>query len=277
MPWQYSDDYSADVPQQDDARQLTLSEHNAELLRQFEAWLRASESEAAISPASGDSHGDEPGVGLYQLHEVLASQRHELKLYTKSGRQTQELLARCIEETSAAVVLLQRYHRDKPDIERKAVKPFLLSLIEIDESLERATVAVQTIQERLMDMFGTYIERSAAVYCDRLTFWGRLRRRKIILEFTVDVIREQQAEMERVFQPFRDGFEMLRRRMNDVLKKHAIQRIDPRGEPVNPETMQVIAVVESETVTPGHVADVVRPGYLWRGKPIRFADVRAAR
>jgi len=257
-----------DVPEKDDA----LPKQQAELLRRLEAWLRTSESEATPTRDEG-----EPAVGLYPLYETLASQRHELKLLTKSGRQTQELLAKSIEETSAAVALLHREHRDQPDIERKAVKPFITSLVEMDESLERAAAAVRIMQERLAYLSGPAVERSATAYCGRFSFWERFWKHKTIRDFTGWIIREQQAETERMFEPFREGFEMLRRRMNDVLKKHAIRRLDPCGEPLNPETMRVIAVVESQNVPSGHVVDVVRPGYLWRGKPIRFADVWAAR
>ncbi|MCL2623700.1 MAG: nucleotide exchange factor GrpE [Planctomycetaceae bacterium] len=289
-----------DVPAKD-----ALSARNTDLLRRLEAWLRTSESEPAVSPTSGELNGGEPcvgepGIGLYQLYEALASQRQELKLYTKTGRQMQEQLAKCIEETSAAVTMMQRYDRDKADAEM----PFLSSLMEMDESLERAAAAVLTMQQRLTELFGTHVEHAAA-WCDRLSsrqrfghgllrwwhgllrWWHRrysdqqfrlLRRHdRTVRAFAAFVAREQQTEAERIFQPFRDGFGMLRQRMNDILKKHEIVRLEPCGEPVDPQTMRVIAVVESECVPPGHVVDVIRPGYLRRGKPIRFADVRAAR
>jgi len=272
-----------DVPAKDDA----LPKQQAELLHRLEAWLRTTESKTTptgaatptdvAAPTGVEPKDGERVLGLYPLYETLASQRHELKLLTKSVRQTQELLAGSIEESAAAVALLQREHRDQPDIERKAVKPFLSSLVEMDESLERAAAAVRIMQERLAELLGPSVERSAAAWCGRLSFWGRFWKRRTVRDLTEGIIREQQAEAERIFAPFREGFEMLRRRMDDVLKKHAIRRLDPRGEPLNPETMRVIAVVESQNVPSGYVVDVVRPGYLWRGKPIRFADVRAAR
>jgi len=260
-----------DVPEKDDA----IPKQQAELLHRLEAWLRTTESKT--TPTGVEPEDGEPALGLYPLYETLTSQRHELKLLTKSVRQTQELLAGSIGETAAAVALLQREHRDQPDIERKAVKPFLSSLVEMDESLERAAAAAHIMQERLAELFDTSVERSAATWYGRLSFWGRFWKRRTVRDLTEWIIREQQAEAERTFAPFREGFEMLRRRMDDVLRKHAIRRLDPRGEPLNPETMRVIAVVESQNVPSGYVVDVVRPGYLWRGKPIRFADVRAAR
>jgi molecular chaperone GrpE (heat shock protein) len=265
--------YEYDVSRHDDLEPDKLSEQNAEILRQFEDWLRSSETEPPVSqPCDGRER-----IGLYQLYEALTSQRQELKLLTKSGRQTQELLAKSMEETTAAVELLQRFHRDKPDVERKAVKPFLMSLVEMDESLERATAAANAMLERMTELFGAHIERCTATYCERMSFWTWFWKRKIVRNFALHISQEQQAEMERIFQPFREGFEILRQRMSDVLKKHAIQRLNPKGEPLNPKTMQVISVVESEQVPPGHVVDVIRPGYLRHGIPLRFADVRAAR
>lgn len=261
------------------AAPVELPQRGAELLRRLSEWLRISECEPFENADLSDDA--EPKIGLYQLFEALAAQRHELKLYTKSGRQTQELLTQCIKETSAAVELLQSFNTDKPEIERIAVKPFLISLIEMDESLQRADVAMktmqQTLQERLHSSGYANVNRIAAAYCDSLSWWSRFRKRKTIRNFAQYLAEEQGEQIGQIFAPFRQGFEMLRQRMGDVLKKHDIRRIDRIGEPVDPEIMQVVAVVDSETVPPGCVVDIVRAGYLWRDMPLRFADVCAAR
>ncbi len=257
-----------------------LSAQNVDLLRRFMDCLIATDNE----PATEDLESG-PEIGLYQLFEAFTAQRHELKLFTKSGRQTQELLQHSIEETSKAVDALSRFRRERPEIERKAVTPFVSSLIEIDESLLRTKASLKTLQERLTALVRTRIETVAAAYCDSLSWWNRLWRRTSVLRFADHLAERQTAEIEQILEPFLVGFDMLIRRMNDILEKHAIKRLNPLGEPVDPETMRVVAIVESDVesdvdsnaVPAGHVVEVVRYGYLRQGKPLRFADVRAVR
>ena len=248
------------------------SERRADIVRQFAEWLQSPEAVAVETPETV-----EPKVGLYQLYEVLAAQRQELKLYTKSERQLQELVAKSIEETSAAVAVLERFRRERPEIERKAVKPLMTSLIEIDEAVQRAVAAMEVLRQRLTEGNRHRIEHLTAVYCDNLSWWNRFWKRKTIQHFVEHLHSSSDKEIEEIIEPFRTGIEMLRRRADDVLKRHSIQRFNPCGQPVDSETMQVIAVVESDDVPPGYVVDVVRPGYLCRNVPLRFADVRAAK
>jgi len=256
-------------PEQD-----TQTEQNAKILQQFADWLRSSNT-APTETRPIETHS--PKIGLYQLYEVLAAQRHELKLYTKSGRQTQELLTDCIHETSAAVDVLRRFHQEKPEIERKAVKPYLTSLCEIDEAIQRAGNATESLQRRLTECWHSQIEHATATYCGKLSWWRRRSKRRMIRDFSAYLLARQDEEIEMILETFRTGIEMLQHRMNDVLQKHSIRRLAPWGKPVDPETMQVVAVVESDEVPPGYVVDVVRFGYTWQGMPLRFADVRASK
>ena len=258
-----SADFSA--PLSDDAQ----PERNAAILQQFADWLRSS------TPIQTETHS--PKVGLYQLFEVLSAQRHELKLYTKSGRQTQELLADSIRETSAAVDVLKRFYQEKPEVERKAVEPYLASLCEIDEAIQRAGTAVESLQQRLTECWHSQIEYATAIYCSELPWWGKRSKLKTIWDFSAYLLTQQDKEIAKILEPFRTGIEMLQSRMDDVLKKHSIRRLAPLGEPVDPATMQVVAVVESDEVPAGYVVDVVRFGYTWQGIPLRFADVRASK
>ncbi|MDR0608978.1 MAG: nucleotide exchange factor GrpE, partial [Planctomycetaceae bacterium] len=215
-------------------------------------------------------------VGLYQVFETLSAQRHELKLFTKSNRQTQELLEKNIEETAQTLEQLRRLRKERPEIERKAVQPYLMSLIEVDESLQRAGTALNTLQERLTKLVHERISTTAKSFCDELTSWQRFWQRNTVRYFAEHLAQQHILEIERILEPFRLGYEMTQSRMDDVLKKHLISRLNPIGETVNPETMRVIAIVETEMIEPGKIVEVVRAGYLWRNKPIRFADVRVA-
>ena len=56
-----------------------------------------------------------------------------------------------------------------------------------------------------------------------------------------------------------------------------VRRIECVGRPVAPGRMTVLEVVDSPDQPPGHVVHEVRRGYTWRGRVLRYAEVRAAR
>ncbi|MDR2642245.1 MAG: nucleotide exchange factor GrpE [Planctomycetaceae bacterium] len=253
-----------------------LSRQNAEVLEQFTNWLYSSDDESCEVGDLSEENAVGSEIGLFQIFEALSAQRQELKLYVKSGRKTVELIEKSVEETSRVVEQFIRFKRERPDIERKAIKPFIMSLIEIDESLMRAVSFLDSVQSRLI-LHSRNIEIYAGAYCDQFSIWQRFWRRKIIFQFTEYLKKERVAEVEHVLQPLQDGFKMVLFRMDDVLRRHSITRLNPVGELVDPNTMQVVGILDSQEVKVGHVVDVVRPGYLWNGKPFRYADVRAAR
>ena len=49
------------------------------------------------------------------------------------------------------------------------------------------------------------------------------------------------------------------------------------GQPVDPELMTVIEIVEAADRPPGTVVGELRRGYTWRGRVLRFAEVKAVR
>jgi molecular chaperone GrpE len=266
-----------------EAFEQILFKYREETLKHFIDWFTAKDE-------TDDEEEELPKIGFYQVFETLTAQRHEFKLFTKSNRQTQELLEKNIEETSQTQELLKknieetsqtldqlrRLRKERPEIERKAIQPYLMSLIEIDEALQRAGAALKVLQERLTGLVFERISTLAKSYCDELTSWQRFWQRRAVRHFAEHLAHQHILEIERILEPFRLGYEMTQSRMDDVLKKHLISRLNPIGETVNPETMRVIAIVETETIEPGKVVEVVRAGYLWRNKPVRFADVRVS-
>ncbi|MDR1485864.1 MAG: nucleotide exchange factor GrpE [Planctomycetaceae bacterium] len=257
-----------------------LSRQNSAVLERFTQWLYSSGDETfdsdELSGTLSGGVGDISDVGIFQVFEVLSAQRQELKLYAKSGRKTVELIEKSIAETSRVVEQFARFKRERPDIERRAIKPFIASLVEIDESLLRAVSFLDAVQNRLI-LHSHNIDIYAGAYCDQFSIFQRFWRRKMIFQFTEYLKKERIAEVEHILQPLQDGFKMVLFRMEDVLRRHSVARLNPIGELVNPETMHVVAILDSTDVDAGCVVDVVRPGYMWCGRPFRFADVRAAR
>jgi molecular chaperone GrpE len=65
--------------------------------------------------------------------------------------------------------------------------------------------------------------------------------------------------------------------LNDVLAKEGLERVDPVGDPFDPNTHEAVGNVpadEDESDEQGPtVAQVMRPGYRWRGTVVRPAMV----
>lgn len=59
----------------------------------------------------------------------------------------------------------------------------------------------------------------------------------------------------------------------DVLEKAGIGRIDPLGEPFDPQFHEAMAMVESPDAEPNSVIDVMQKGYSLNGRLIRAAMV----
>jgi molecular chaperone GrpE len=58
-----------------------------------------------------------------------------------------------------------------------------------------------------------------------------------------------------------------------VLGKHGMERVDPHGEPFDPQRHEALAMVPSAHAEPNSVIEVMQPGYLLNGRLVRAAKV----
>lgn len=61
--------------------------------------------------------------------------------------------------------------------------------------------------------------------------------------------------------PFVDGVDMIRKEFMSVLEKESVFKLDPKGEPFDPMSMEAIASEESEDYTEEIVLEVYQSGY----------------
>ena len=77
--------------------------------------------------------------------------------------------------------------------------------------------------------------------------------------------------------PVEKGVYLIRAQLEDVLKKHGLERVLVSvGEEFNPTLHEAVAVIESDK-PPGTIVDEVERGYLLGGKLVRPARVRVAK
>lgn len=74
-----------------------------------------------------------------------------------------------------------------------------------------------------------------------------------------------------------EGLRLVVTRLRRTLEQHQIQRIDTLGQPFDAKMMRAIDSVVTTEFPAGTVAEQLAPVYLWRGKLLRFAEVRVAK
>lgn len=73
------------------------------------------------------------------------------------------------------------------------------------------------------------------------------------------------------------GVELSLKLFLSVLEKHGIERIDPTGEPFDPQVHEAMTMVPSAHAEPNSVLEVMQAGYLLNGRVVRAAKVVVAK
>ncbi|MDR3109641.1 MAG: nucleotide exchange factor GrpE [Planctomycetaceae bacterium] len=244
-------------------------------VREFLRWLNESRGELAVIDDGL------PKVGLYQVFEALTSQRQELKLFTKSSRQTQTLMENVITETTKSLEELNsikvKRNNFKRQITEQFTKTFCSQLMEIDESLLRGFAAADSLIAHLNGLVVRRFDLVAAAYCDGLSLWDRLFHRRALRRFVERNRETIVADFMSAIEQFQKGFSIIAERINRTMDNYELIRIYPAGNEFDPETMNVISTVETDLLPEGRVVEVIRPGYVRNDVVLRFADVTVAK
>lgn len=69
------------------------------------------------------------------------------------------------------------------------------------------------------------------------------------------------------------GVVAIYRQLRRLLESDGVAAFETVGRPFDPERMEAVGLVVSDTVEPDHVVEEVRTGYTWNGKLLRPATV----
>ncbi len=92
------------------------------------------------------------------------------------------------------------------------------------------------------------------------------------LELGHDAARDEQADITKL----REGTELILKLLTDVMGKFGVERIDPKGEPFDPESHQAVTMQSTGDAAPNTVITVIQKGYLLNGRLVRPAMVIVA-
>jgi molecular chaperone GrpE len=258
----------------DGAAQALSGEAIERLLADFRAWLH--DQPAEPPPASAPP---EPALDLSALLAPFVALRHEVNLQTRASRAQLEQNAQTLEQLRLA---LEALRRPVPPSADDAMRPLLKTLIDVQDAL---TLARREML-RGRDALPARDVPPPPAFDVRLPFWARclglqadvdrelapLRAWQASVPTSDDVARQRQT-----IEALLVGYDMSLQRLSRALDQQGLERIACVGEPFDPETMEVAEVVRDPERIGTEVIDELRPGYRWRGRLLRYAQVRVAR
>lgn len=253
-----------------------------QLLERFGQWLR----EARAQAEAGDQHGsatlsDQPSadaeVGVGRLVEEFTALRHEVKLQTRSSRGLEEQAETLAASLRQAIEALRSIEPKEAQAAFSAGKALALALAEVDDSLDRGRRQTERAVARLIDEPGAAAALAADFFAaqswlSRLLHRGYQRR-------LLAACREADRPGERaaLLSALLDGYRLIQKRLAQILADEGVMRIDAVGRAVDPQWMVVVEVADERNLPPGTVCEELRRGYTWKGRVLRYAEVRATR
>ena len=248
------------------------------LLSRFRQWLqeaRADAEAAGREPPTLDAEDHE--VGLYRLVEEFTALRHELKLQTKSTRGLQEQTEALVSALRQAIEQFRAVEPREAQAAWAASKPLAEALADLDEALDRGRVEIEKARRRLVEEPAVEVVAALDALFVRQS-WLRRPWVRSYHEQAREIVLRQGPEARRpLFDALLEGYGLIQARLRRAMGAEQLRRIDCVGHPVDPELMTVVEVVDDPERPPGQVVEEVRRGYTWRGRVLRYAEVRASR
>lgn len=264
---------------------MTGSSNDEALLAQFRLWLHDARAEAEAEAVAGGGGPPSPGgedgeVGFVRLVEEFTALRHELKLETRSARALQDQAEALLPALQQAIEQFRAVEPKEAQAAFTAGRPLAEALADLDEALDRGRAEVEKARRRLDEEHARALEADLAaldaLFAEHRWPWRRFVRR--YHDRARALIPRRGPETHRVlFDALLEGYGLIQNRLARTMRAEQIHRIECVGRPVDPEQMTVIEVVDDPDRPPGEVVAEVRRGYTWRGRVLRFAEVRASR
>ena len=265
-------------------------------------------------------------VGAADIVAEFTALRHELKLQVRAGRDLtaglEGLVDGCLDrrlgvvaerlsrlETALQSVVAGTPARPAAAGSTEAIRPLAMALSEVEESLERAVIAIATEAESITASATDADESTARETADaappelaaawdsclaesswlvrtlaaglvgrlRQVFDDQVRRATRDGERRAGMPREAVAAAATSLADAGQGLELVLVRTRRLMEQAGLRRIDVLHEPFDADRMRAIDIAEDPAVPEGHVAKQYRPGYLLRDVVLRPAEVGVSR
>ncbi len=219
-----------------------------------------------------------PAIDLFTLVGQFAALRHEVNMQTKA---TRSLIEQAAEERRVAAL-------KQPAIDPyELVRPLVKALIDVADALALGLKNVERLrlgwQSQIEDFAeplpelptlakpGFFARLVGATTDQQLVDWAE----------TANAHRTAATAIRESLQPqlagLADGYALSLRRVERVLPTFGLEALAVAGLPFDPETMEVVEVVDADGRESGTAIDEVRRGYRWNERLFRYAQVTVAR
>jgi molecular chaperone GrpE len=250
-----------------------------EIVARFRDWLAQVSDTVDALPLDQDSGSQpaSPPVGLVQLIEQFTALRHEVKLSTKSARALEQQSAAALGGLEQAIAALRSVQPKEAEAAHRAAQPLVQTLAELDEALRRCRAVVESARRQIVEespaallgQLDAHFRRQPWGFRWLASAWYRGLRR---------LVERQSGKFHAaIFDSLLAGYELVQNRLHRAMARAELVRVACVGKPVDPHAMTVIEAVDDPTQAPGTVVEEIRPGYLWKGKVLQYAEVRAVR
>ena len=213
-------------------------------------------------------------MDLSTLVGQFTALRHEVNMQTRAARAAVE---------QNAEVLRQLAARPEPPpataTSDDALRPVAKALIDIADALALSLRQMEKFGEAAEGLLAELTAPPAAdaAGSPKPAFFARLFGSRPAPPEPDDRTRLAADKLRQLAAAAADGYAMSLRRIERVLPTLELEPLSCTGEIFDPETMEAVEVVGDSGLPPGTVVEEVRPGYRWRGKVFRFAQVKVAR
>jgi molecular chaperone GrpE len=224
-------------------------------------------------------------LGAVDIVEAFTALRHELKLQVRGGRELQQSLINSLQRiddriASQSIAITNALNASANDSASESRK-LATCLAEIEESLQRALGTLIQPHAGMASRSESASTSPSHRFDEEVknSSWIVRKLAKTLIGKARDLIEESTVASKRQnssLDSTRKGLELLHSRLIRLMQQCEMERVDVLGKPFDPETMHAIDRIEAESVPSGHVAEQIRPAYLWRESVLRFADVRIA-
>jgi molecular chaperone GrpE len=261
----------------DGATQAVSAPAVDQLLADFRAWL-TSRPALPCEPIL-----PEPSLDVASLLAPFVALRHEVNLQTKASRAQLEQNAQALDQLRQTLDALRRPPPAAPATD-DLLRPVLKTLIDMHDALTLGHREAKRLRDGLPDLASVALQPPPVEI--RLPWWARWLGLQSKVDHALASLREAQtctpqlddsARLRQQVDAMLVGYEMSLQRLQRALEQNGLERIACRGQPFDPETMEVAEVLRDPARGGTEVIDEVRPGYRWRGKLLRYAQVRVAR
>lgn len=246
------------------------------ILDRLRNWLREANASAAADDELDSSEAGRQGIGLYRLVEEFTALRQEVKLQTKGTRGLQELAEALLPALRQAMDHFRSAEPREAQAVWSAGKTLAEALADLDEALVRGRSQIEKARRQLVDEAAATLVEALDKQHASLGWFAR-RSTRAYHQAAREIILQHGPNSNRpFFDALLEGYGLIQSRLARVMKAEQIQRIETVGRPVNPERMTVIEIVDDPGRPAGEVVEEIRSGYTWRGRVLRYAEVRAA-